>query len=113
MKYEAVHSDDESDRDLDIETGELTGGVVGGGGVEQPIATAATVDTAVPSTPAGTTAKTKDGKKDMVSWSDLPRKGQLAVLTLARLSEPITQTSLQASYTNPPLPTYNYYYYYS
>jgi hypothetical protein len=29
-----------------------------------------------------------------VSWSSLPRKDQLLVLTLARLSEPLTQTSL-------------------
>ena len=31
-----------------------------------------------------------------VSWRELPHKGQLAILTLARLSEPLTQTSLQA-----------------
>lgn len=31
-----------------------------------------------------------------VTWSSLPRKGQLAILTLARASEPLTQTSLQA-----------------
>ncbi|KAK0277128.1 hypothetical protein LTR91_000414 [Friedmanniomyces endolithicus] len=31
-----------------------------------------------------------------VSWSSLPSKGQLAILTLSRLSEPLTQTSLQA-----------------
>ncbi|KAI6910757.1 hypothetical protein KC318_g2933 [Hortaea werneckii] len=31
-----------------------------------------------------------------VSWSSLPKKSQLAILTLARLSEPLTQTSLQA-----------------
>jgi hypothetical protein len=31
-----------------------------------------------------------------VTWSSLPNKGQLAILTLARLSEPLTQTSLQA-----------------
>ncbi|RAQ42130.1 tetracycline-efflux transporter [Aspergillus flavus] len=30
------------------------------------------------------------------SWSSLPRKGQLAILTLARLSEGLTQSSLQA-----------------
>lgn len=32
----------------------------------------------------------------VVAWKDLPRKGQLALLTVARLSEPVTQTSLQA-----------------
>ena len=31
-----------------------------------------------------------------VAWRDLPKKSQLAILTLARLSEPLTQTSLQA-----------------
>lgn len=31
-----------------------------------------------------------------VSWSSLPKKGQLAILTFARLSEPLAQTSLQA-----------------
>ena len=37
-----------------------------------------------------------DEKNDKVSWMSLPRKSQLAILTLARLSEPITQTSLQS-----------------
>lgn len=31
-----------------------------------------------------------------VTWMSLPKRGQLAVLTFARLSEPLTQTSLQA-----------------
>lgn len=35
-------------------------------------------------------------KPKQVSWSQLPKKSQLAILTLARLSEPLTQTSLQA-----------------
>ncbi|KAF2795066.1 MFS general substrate transporter [Melanomma pulvis-pyrius CBS 109.77] len=33
-------------------------------------------------------------KEKFVSWRSLPRKDQLLVLTLARLSEPLTQTSL-------------------
>lgn len=33
-----------------------------------------------------------------VSWGDLPRKDQLIVITLARLSEPLVQTSLQVSF---------------
>ena len=37
--------------------------------------------------------KTKAGP---VSWMELPNKRQLFILTMARLSEPITQTSLQA-----------------
>ena len=31
-----------------------------------------------------------------VTWSSLPNKGQLTILTFARLSEPLTQTSLQS-----------------
>jgi hypothetical protein len=31
-----------------------------------------------------------------VSWSSLPRKDQLLIMALARLSEPLTQTSIQA-----------------
>ncbi|TGJ83391.1 hypothetical protein E0Z10_g5377 [Xylaria hypoxylon] len=31
-----------------------------------------------------------------IGWKDLPKKDQLLVITLARLSEPLTQTSLQA-----------------
>lgn len=35
-----------------------------------------------------------------VSWGDLPRKDQLIVITLARLSEPLVQTSLQVGSPN-------------
>lgn len=35
-------------------------------------------------------------RNDAVSWRDLPNKKQLAILTLARLSEPLSQSSLQA-----------------
>jgi hypothetical protein len=35
-------------------------------------------------------------KKQIATWSSLPRKGQLALLTISRLSEPLTQTSLQS-----------------
>lgn len=38
----------------------------------------------------------KDAKPQPVSWSSLPKKTQLAILTCARLSEPLTQTSLAA-----------------
>ncbi|TKX26645.1 MFS transporter-like protein 11 [Elsinoe australis] len=46
-----------------------------------------------PTPPLSDKAKSKP---DQVSWSSLPRKDQLILLTLARLSEPLTQTSLQA-----------------
>lgn len=35
-------------------------------------------------------------KEKPISWSQLPKKTQLLILVLARLSEPLTQTSLQA-----------------
>lgn len=35
-------------------------------------------------------------KEKPVKWRDLPNKKQLAILTIARLSEPLSQTSLQA-----------------
>jgi len=38
----------------------------------------------------------KPAKAGPVAWSNLPKKRQLAILTIARLSEPLTQTSLQA-----------------
>ncbi|KAI9754392.1 MAG: hypothetical protein M4579_004730 [Chaenotheca gracillima] len=41
-------------------------------------------------------APPRNKKEAAVTWSSLPRKGQLAILTIARLSEPLTQTSLQA-----------------
>ncbi|KAL4946638.1 hypothetical protein BDV06DRAFT_208547 [Aspergillus oleicola] len=44
--------------------------------------------------PLASTSRTPDEKP--VTWSSLPNKGQLAILTIARLSEPLTQTSLQA-----------------
>jgi hypothetical protein len=38
----------------------------------------------------------EDDHEKPVTWRSLPKKSQLAVLTFARLSEPLTQTSLQA-----------------
>lgn len=34
-------------------------------------------------------------KKAIVSWSSLPHKSQLAILVIARLSEPLVQSSLR------------------
>lgn len=48
-----------------------------------------------PSSPPSSPPTTQD-KPGPVAWRDLPQKSQLAILTLARLSEPLTQTSLQA-----------------
>jgi hypothetical protein len=38
----------------------------------------------------------RNGEEKPVSWMSLPKKDQLTILTFARLSEPLTQTSLQA-----------------
>ena len=48
--------------------------------------------------PEGRPASTSSSpsKVPQVAWRDLPKKGQLAILTLARLSEPLTQSSLRA-----------------
>lgn len=37
-------------------------------------------------------------KEKPVTWKSLPRKSQLAILTLARLSEPLVQSSLRVSF---------------
>lgn len=60
------------------------------------------VDDGQAATVAQTPAEPRPGnepqkeKKQTVSWKDLPRKTQLVVITLTRLSEPLVQTSLQA-----------------
>jgi hypothetical protein len=41
-------------------------------------------------------AKTAD-EGQIVTWASLPHKGQLALLTFARLSEPLVQSSLRVS----------------
>ena len=53
---------------------------------EDPIATAT----------AATSSPDLSKKEAPVTWMSLPKKGQLAVLTLARLSEPLTERSLAA-----------------
>ncbi|KIW26471.1 uncharacterized protein PV07_09564 [Cladophialophora immunda] len=53
---------------------------------EDPIATAT----------AATRQPEKSDKEAPVTWMSLPKKGQLAVLTFARLSEPLTERSLAA-----------------
>jgi hypothetical protein len=39
----------------------------------------------------------KKEKKALVTWSSLPFKRQLAILTIARFSEPLVQSSLRVS----------------
>lgn len=42
---------------------------------------------------------TKKEKKPVVTWGSLPHKRQLAILTIARFSEPLVQSSLRVSST--------------
>ncbi|EEY14322.1 conserved hypothetical protein [Verticillium alfalfae VaMs.102] len=46
--------------------------------------------------PAPIVVAPPDGPSKPVAWRDLPRKNQLLVITLARLSEPLVHTSLTA-----------------
>jgi hypothetical protein len=47
------------------------------------------------STPVANETQEKK-QKEVVTWMSLPHKRQLAILTVARLSEPLVQTSLQS-----------------
>lgn len=47
-------------------------------------------------TPTATPLERQEKTKEVVTWMSLPHKRQLAVLTAARLSEPLVQTSLQS-----------------
>ncbi|KAF2772418.1 MFS general substrate transporter [Teratosphaeria nubilosa] len=58
--------------------------------------TARDIDGEQPPPPLPTTGRREKDQPHPVTWSSLPQKSQLAILTLARLSEPLTQTSLQA-----------------
>lgn len=39
--------------------------------------------------------RSENEKEEEITWASLPHRGQLIVLTLSRLSEPLVQTSLQ------------------
>ncbi|KAK2745858.1 hypothetical protein FQN57_003471 [Myotisia sp. PD_48] len=53
-------------------------------------------NTLIPQPPSEPDDKADDEKSKPVTWRSLPRKGQLIILTISRLSEPLAQTSLQA-----------------
>lgn len=44
-------------------------------------------------------SESQNESKRPVSWSELPRKDQLFIITMARMSEPLVQTSLQVRLT--------------
>ncbi|KAM0254710.1 hypothetical protein ACHAQJ_006491 [Trichoderma viride] len=92
--------EDESSSEIAINTrlrGSLDGESVSSHGEDSPLPT--------PTAPASGSEN-----KRPISWSELPRKDQLFIITMARMSEPLVQTSLQAymfyqlKWFNPSLP---------
>lgn len=82
-------SDDDSDADSERNGGQTSRN---GGPRDLLIQTNVQFGTAPSHVEDSETAEAAKSKP--VSWRSLPRKDQLFVLTLARLSEPLTQTSL-------------------
>jgi hypothetical protein len=86
---------DAARRDINIRTRDDSGQAASGV-ASQP--DALHVNTETTTANASADRRTRHPKKlpnNVVGWRDLPRKDQLLVITLARLSEPLTQTSLQ------------------
>ncbi|KAF5010023.1 hypothetical protein FDECE_3802 [Fusarium decemcellulare] len=53
-------------------------------------------DGVLPPSPTSTPLPPEPKRNESVAWSDLPQKQQLFIITLARMSEPLVQSSLQA-----------------
>ncbi|OLN85555.1 putative membrane protein YCR023C-like protein 8 [Colletotrichum chlorophyti] len=79
---------DYSDDDADEDTPML--------GLSGPIGAAEAADAPLSDPVAVPPPPVKPEKPKPVAWRDLPRKQQLLVITLTRLSEPLVQTSLQS-----------------
>ncbi|KAM0287203.1 hypothetical protein ACHAQH_000517 [Verticillium albo-atrum] len=58
--------------------------------------TATSVIPTMGSSPVPVVVSPSEGPQKLIAWRDLPRKNQLLVITLARLSEPLVHTSLTA-----------------
>lgn len=52
-----------------------------------------------PLSPTTAPPVSQNESKRPVPWSELPRKDQLFIITMARMSEPLVQTSLQVRLT--------------
>ncbi|KAF7560489.1 hypothetical protein G7046_g3657 [Stylonectria norvegica] len=97
MRYDKIQADDDSEHSFSPEHApefqrRLDGSSRGTGG-DDPLNLAIDRDEAHEPLRA---TKNKVSGNETVAWSDLPRKQQLFVITLARMSEPLVQTSLQA-----------------
>lgn len=91
MVYDRVDSDDESDHldNQDLREWQARSGrEVDHDG---PIRLATEHDEPLPSSPP----VNKRNHNATVAWKELPRKDQLFIITLARMSEPLVQSSLQ------------------
>lgn len=55
------------------------------------------IDTGAVSSGQDQRSRKLSNSSKVVAWRDLPKKRQLLVITLARLSEPLVQTSLQVA----------------
>jgi hypothetical protein len=90
MRHDRSDSDeDESGDERAIDT--RLGDVVEGGSVSSRAEDDAEGDGAL----SLRASDDRDDSKRPVAWSELPRKDQLFIITMARMSEPLVQTSLQ------------------
>ncbi|CAM1501091.1 Fc.00g102530.m01.CDS01 [Cosmosporella sp. VM-42] len=94
MRYERVNSDDDPEHTLGSpgrEISEQLDETTREAGSHGPLGFITSPNEALQQTPI----KDETNKGEKVSWRDLPKKRQLVVITLARMSEPLVQTSLQ------------------
>ncbi|KAI1149162.1 major facilitator superfamily domain-containing protein [Nemania diffusa] len=90
-RVDNLHQDaSDTSRDIDIYTGDDTS-LAASVAAYRGDALLVNTDT---SSDQGT--QSNEPPSHVVGWRDLPKKDQLLVITLSRLSEPLTQTSLQA-----------------
>ncbi|KAL7799022.1 major facilitator superfamily domain-containing protein [Trichoderma ceciliae] len=97
-----------SDSDEDESSNEITVNTQLRGSLDRGSVSSHVEDIPLPS-PTAPSRGRRDSKRP-ISWSELPRKDQLFIITMARMSEPLVQTSLQAymfyqlKWFNPSLP---------
>lgn len=121
MREHSSHDDSDSDSDVDAlldfprEPAAARSRGNGPNGPNGPslAAVAEGDDAAIRDPPAALPSQQEDAhSRKPVAWSELPRKDQLVIITLARMSEPLVQTSLQVSltqllhYCSTPTPSY-------
>ncbi|OAQ74798.1 MFS transporter [Purpureocillium lilacinum] len=102
MREHSSHDDSDSDSDvdalLDFPREPVAARSRGNGPNGPSLAAVAEGDeAAIRDPPAALPSQQEDAhSRKPVAWSELPRKDQLVIITLARMSEPLVQTSLQS-----------------